>query len=351
MHTLRYLFPLATVLVSTGLVAHHGAVTNTALYITDEVLELEGELTEILWQNPHTRGRLSVVNDAGEETVWEVELGPSPNSMARRGLAAEDFLGHVKIAGYAARRGRNGLGALNVLLPSGEEIVQGNRGLRWGSVAVANPPAVIDPAKIAAARETANGIFRTWGRRQGTNIEPQLRALDLEFTDRGQELNAAYDPLEDNIELVECRQGMPDAMFDPVPMEIANEGDRITIHIAEYNTRRTIYMDQAAAPAEPVPSGTGHSMGRWEDDTLVVTTTHIGWPYYTEIGMPQTDQANYVEHFTLSDGGNRLNYSIVIDDPAVLTEPFMLESFREWTPGVEIPPYNCVVDWEDAPAG
>ena len=203
--------PLVTALVSTGLLAHHGAVTNSALYRTDEILELEGELIEVLWQNPHTRGRLSVVNDAGDATVWEVELGPGPNSMARWGLAAEDFLGQVRIAGHVARRGANGLGA-----------------------------------------------------------------LDLQFTDRGRELQAAYDPLEDNIEVVECRQGMPDAMFDPVPMDIVNEGDRIIIHIEQYNTRRTVYMDPEAAPAEPVPSDTGHSTGRWEGDTLVATTTHIG---------------------------------------------------------------------------
>ena len=347
MKTLRYMFPLVTALVSSGLLAHHGAVINSALYMTDEVLELEGELVEVLWENPHTRGRLSVVDDAGEETVWEVELGPGPNSMARRGLAAEDFLGQVEIAGHVARRGTNGLGALHVLLPDGREIVQGNRSLRWGSVEVANPPVVLDPAKVAEAREAADGIFRIWSGRRGTNIEPQLRALDLEFTDRGRELSAAYDPLKDNIEVVECRQGMPDAMFDPVQMDIVNEGDHIVIHIEQYNTRRTVYMDPQAAPADPVPSDTGHSTGRWEGDTLVVTTSHIGWPYYTEIGMPQSGQATYVERFSVSEGGNRLDYSIVIYDPVVLTEPFTLESFRKWTPGVEIPPYNCVINWGD----
>lgn len=54
-----------------------------------------------------------------------------------------------------------------------------------------------------------------------------------------------------------------------------------------------------------------------------------------------------MEHFSVSDGGNRLDHSIVIDDPVVLNEPFTLASFREWTPGVEIPPYNCVINWED----
>ncbi len=345
---MRIQFLSIVLLGSSSVLAHHGAVTNPALYITDELVELEGELTEIFWRNPHTRGRLRVVGDDGEATVWEVELGPGPRSMERRGLSPADFLGDVKIAGFVARRGTNGLGAAHVLLPGGEEIVQGGRGLRWSDVEVPNPPEVLDPARVAEHRRTAEGLFRTWGRRQGTNIEPQLRALDLQFTARGQELADAYDPLEDNIEVVECRQGMPDAMFDPVPMEIGNEGDRIVIHIAEYNTLRTIHMGGAAGSMEPVLSGTGHSVGRWEGGTLVVTTTHIDWPYYSELGIPQTDRAGYVERFSTSESGNRLDYSVTVTDPVVFDGSFTLESFREWTPGVEIPPYNCVIDWEDA---
>ena len=348
MKILRIQFLLIVLLGSPSLLAHHGAVTNPALYFSDELVEMEGELTEIFWRNPHTRGRFRVVGDDGEATVWEVELGPGPRSMERRGLSPDDFLGDVKIAGYIARRGTNGLGAVHVLLPSGVEIAPNNSSPRWSDDVVPNPPEVLDPARVAEHRRTADGLFRTWGRRQGTNIEPQLRALDLEFTERGQALAAAYDPLEDNIEVVECRQGMPDAMFDPVPMEISNEGDRIVIHISEYNTRRTIHMGEAAGSVDPVLSDTGHSVGRWEGDTLVVTTTHIGWPYYTELGVPQSDQASYVERFSTSDGGNRLNYSVTVTDPAVLTESFALESFREWTPGVEIPPYECVINWEDS---
>ena len=333
---------------SPSLLAHHGDVTNPALYFSDELLELEGELTEIHWHNPHTRARVRVVGDDGEATVWDVEVGPGPQYMERRGLSPDAFLGHVKIAGHIARRGTNGLGAVHILLPSGEEIVRTNASPRWSDDVVPNPTDVLDPATVAEHRRTADGLFRTWGRRQGTNIEPQLRALDLQFTARGQELAAAYDPLEDNIEVDECRQGMPDAMFDPLPMEFSNEGDRIVLHIAEYNTRRTIHMGEAAESIEPVPSGSGHSVGRWEGDTLVVTTTHIGWPYYSELGIPQSDQASYVERFSTADGGNRLDYSVTVTDPVVFRESFTLESFREWAPGVEIPPYNCVIDWEDA---
>ena len=139
---------------------------------------------------------------------------------------------------------------------------------------------------------------------------------------------------------------MPDAMFDPVPMRIADEGDRITIEVSEYNTRRTIYLDSSTRP-EPQSSGTGFSTGRWVGETLVVTTTHIDWPYWSEWGFPQSDQATTLETFSVSEGGNVLNYAITISDPVMLIRPLTITRTRSWTPGIEIPPYNCIVNWED----
>ena len=345
MQAIRNILAPVAALLSPVLLAHHGPVTNSALYFTDELVEFEGELSEIFWRNPHTRGRLKVVDDAGEETVWEIELGSGPRAMERRGLVAEDFLGEVKIAGYVSKRGTNSLGAVHVLLPNGEEITRSDRGLRWSDVEVPNPPAVIDPAKVAAAEQAADGIFRMWGRRQGPSAEPVL--AEQELTERGRELQAAYDPIADNIEVIECRQGMPDAMFDPVPMEIADHGDRITIELSEYNTLRTIYMDAATRP-DPEPSDTGYSTGHWDGETLIVTTTHIDWPYYSELGTPQSDQASFLERFSTSDGGNVLHYSLTVTDPVVFNEPFTLGTTRPAVPGVEILPYECFIDWEDS---
>ena len=344
MKTLKTISVLGIALVSPDVLAHHGAVTNTVLYDTDEIVELEGEMTEVFWHNPHTRGRLTTVDDNGTETVWEIELGPGPQGMARRGLSAEDFLGHVKVAGYVSRRGSNSFGSLHVLLPSGVEIAQGNRELRWGNERADNVPPVADPAAEAEERRTAHSIFRTWGRKEGA--EPEVDLSRDWLSDRGRELNAAYDPITDNVELTECRQGMPDAMFDPVPMRISDEGDRITMEVLEYNTRRTIYMDSATRP-EPVPSPTGYSTGRWAGETLVVTTTHVDWPYWSEWGLPQSNQSTIVETMSVSDGGNVLNHSVTVIDPAMYTRPFTVARTRTWTPGVAIPPYNCVVEWED----
>ena len=338
---------LAIALGAPSALAHHGPVTNGALYLTDEVVELQGELTEVLWRNPHLRGRVAVVGDDGRETIWEVELGPAPRSFERRGLSPEDFLGEVRIAGFVSRHGSNALGALHVLLPSGEELVQGNRTPRWSNELVADaPPESIDPALIEEARRTADGIFRTWGRRQGTNIEPQLR--EYELTDRGRELNAAYDAVCAQHRGSRVPPGNARACCDPVTMGNHRRGRLLVIHIAEYNTRRTIHKEGTAGAAEPASSATGHSIGRWDGDDLVIATTRIDWPYYSELGTPQSDQASYLERLSVAEDGNRLNYSITITDPVVFPEPITLESFRLWTPGVQIPPFNCVLDWEDA---
>ena len=339
---------LAIALGASGAMAHHGPVTNPALYLTDEIVELRGELTEVLWRNPHLRGRLAVAGDDGQETMWEVELGPAPGSFERRGLAPEDFLGDVRIAGFVSRHGANELGALHILMPGGEEIVQGNRAPRWSNEVIPRGPRddSLDPALVAEARRTEDGVFRTWGRTQGTDIEPQLEGY--EFTERGRELNADFDAVLHDLEVLECRQGMPNAMFDPVTMQITDEGDHIVIHIAEYNTRRTIHKEGTAGAAEPVASATGHSTGRLDGDDLVITTTHIDWPFYSELGTPQSDQASYVERLSVADGGEGLNYSITITDPVVFPGPVTLETFRAWTPGARIPAYDCVLDWEDA---
>ena len=155
------------------------------LYQTDEMVELQGELTDVLWRNPHVRGRLAVAGDDGRETVWEVELGPAPSSFERRGLAPEDFLGDVRVAGFVSRRGSSEFGALHVLLPSGEEIAQGNRAARWSNDLIPGGPRAdaLDPALVAEARRTERGVFRDHGAEGGARISRARSRLSLKCMD------------------------------------------------------------------------------------------------------------------------------------------------------------------------
>ena len=339
---------LLAVLMSTPVLAHHGSVANPLLYLSDELAEFEGVLTEVFWRNPHTRARLSVTDDNGGETIWELEFAPWPRHFELMGLTPEDFLGRVKVAGYISRQHPDSLGVLNFLLPDGREYVQGrSAGLRWSSEPLDTTRRAPDTARAQAAEAAADGIFRTWNGRIGAPVPVEAGLISQTLTERGRELATAYEPLTDNGQL-SCRHGMPDTMFDPHAMEISDEGETIRIHSAQFNIRRTIHMNGEATGEEPEASPVGYSVGRWEGNTLVVTTTHVDWPYYSNDGTPQSDQVQYLERFSVSEDGQTLNYSITIDDPEIFTRPFTLDRFREAAPGVEIEPFDCVLQWQDS---
>jgi hypothetical protein len=137
-------------------------------------------------------------------------------------------------------------------------------------------------------------------------------------------------------------------MFDPVPMEIVNEGGRILIRIQEYDVERVIHMTAEAETVDPEPSPLGYSLGRWEGNTLVVTTTHVDWPQFDPYGTPQSDQTRYVERFSFSAEDEDLNYTFMATDPVMFTQPITFERSRPWTPGVELVPFNCAASWGDA---
>mgnify|MGYP001090538951 CR=1 FL=1 len=52
--------------------AHHGAVGHPTLYLAENLIEFEGEITAVLWRNPHPRMRMSVTEGNGEEAIWEL---------------------------------------------------------------------------------------------------------------------------------------------------------------------------------------------------------------------------------------------------------------------------------------
>lgn len=342
----RYRHRLAVVAtaISLPVLAHHGPPTSEVLYM-DELIELEGELTEVLWRNPHPRARVDVVNSAGETATWELELGPAPGVLERRGVDRQDLFGRVRAAGYISKRNPESLGVVHFLLPDGRELTQGSRPLRWSEITLAEP-ADIDPADIARAESDARGLFRVWGRRSGLGSFLRGRVGEQLLTEQGLRLAQAYDPLTDNREIY-CEQGMPDAMFDPVPLEIVDNGAQIKIHVQQAGVVRVIHMDVDGTAELPAPSPLGYSVGQWDDDDLVVTTSRVAWPYYSVIGTPQSAEAGYTERFSISADGALLTYTIEITDPLIFADSFVIEATRDWVPGMEIEPSSCTAGWDE----
>jgi hypothetical protein len=65
--------------------------------------------------------------------------------------------------------------------------------------------------------------------------------------------------------------GIPRAMYMPYPFQITQSTNKIHVAYEFSNTARTIHMDKVEGP--PDDTWMGHSVGRWDGDTLVVDVT------------------------------------------------------------------------------
>ena len=327
--------------------AHHGGVTNQALYIApdpDSPVEVEGTITDVFWRAPHIRYRME---DADGET-WELEVSPSPTTFLRAGITQDAFVqvgDFVRAAGFVSRRDPRSLGLSNLLLPNGLEHIGGMAGAsaRWGEEWT---PGALDPTseRVEEDRRNADGIFRLWSIRQAP--QPPLSAYQPYLSEEGRAIADTLDPEGSDAPELNCQTGMPTAMFERSRIRIENEGDRIHIWIEQYNTHRYIYMNPETAP-EPTWSNVGYSVGHWEGDDLIVNTSHINHPFFDEGTTPQSDQATYVERFSTRENGEWLDYTFTTTDPVMFAEPVTLEMPRRWIPGVNLYEFDCIPEWRE----
>ena len=140
--------------------------------------------------------------------------------------------------------------------------------------------------------------------------------------------------------------GGPRFMATPYPMEIIQlpEQKRIVM-IFEGGTHiwREIYMDGRPHPrgAALNPTFLGHSVGRWEGDTLVVDV--VGFNEHTWLdyfGHPHTDKLHVVERFSRPNK-NTLHYEATVTDPGAYTRPFTIAWDIPWDPNGELMEYIC----------
>jgi hypothetical protein len=107
------------------------------------------------------------------------------------------------------------------------------------------------------------------------------------------------------------------------------------------HTFRTIYMDGRVHPADLEPSYYGHSIGWWEDNTLVVDSIGFNESFWLERrGLPHTTDLHTIERFTRVDA-ETIVYTITVDDPGAYTAPFTGGFNLGWDAGIELFEYIC----------
>ena len=106
---------------------------------------------------------------------------------------------------------------------------------------------------------------------------------------------------------------------------------------------RQIFMDGRKHPEDPSPSWFGHSIGRWEGNTLVVDTVGLNDRFWLDsAGTPHTEKLHLIERYTRTDY-NTLQRVVTIDDPGTFTQPFEVTyTAKLGDPDSEIIEYFCI---------
>ncbi len=136
--------------------------------------------------------------------------------------------------------------------------------------------------------------------------------------------------------------GIPRAMYMPYPFQIAQSTNKIHMTFGFSNAARVIHLDDVTGP--PDYTFMGHSVGRWEGNTLVVTVDYFnGKTWLDRAGNFHSEALELTERFTpLSP--DAIWYEVTLTDPNTFTEPWSIAMplYRRLEPGATVLDYPCM---------
>ena len=323
MHSLIRAVPLSTVLVSQALVAHHAFV----MFDLEAEAFVRGTVAEFQFRNPHTYLFVDVTQGDGQTDRWRIE-GETRNDLFRNGWR-EDSLQPGDIVTVRVQPNRDPARSyarlLSVEKADGAMLTIPNEADERGRddvVPADSLEGVWLPIQTFRQYQTKVRSFQNENARAAlarqTGLPPNARCIDLSIPGR---LGRAH-------------------VYE---IEFAAE-DLILIHSEDDAEPRRIHLDGRSHP-ESIPedgqSWTGHSVGRWEDGTLVIDTRHFR-PHPGGNGAPPSGSSKtLVERFRLNEDRTRIVIDFTLDDPQYLSST--VSHTYEWqhAPHITRLPYSC----------
>ena len=204
----------------------------------------------------------------------------------------------------------------------------------WDGTGRAHP---INSETIPWARTMAVGRTLPDGTKADANYVSNFPVLN----ERGLAFQKIFDePLSPKYD---CQPATPPAIeFDPYYMEVVQWPDRVLLRYEKDDQLRTVWLDGR----EPKVSDygiQGLSVGRYDGNALLVTTTHFvfditGFDDYN--GIPSSPQKKVTERYWRD--GEQLKATVSVEDPMFLRQPASYT--MRWLPaaaGYKLKPFDC----------
>src|SRR3989454_9899458 len=152
----------------------------------------------------------------------------------------------------------------------------------------------------------------------------------------------AANSLDRDPELKCYMPGVPRAMYLPYPFQILQSTNKVMMVFEFANAQRTIHLDQV----EPYPGDAymGHSVGRWDGDTLIVdVSSFTPYTWFDRSGNFHSDALHVVERYT-PISRDAIRYEATIEDPQVFTRPWKISMplYRRLEPNAQLMDFRCV---------
>lgn len=216
-------------------------------------------------------------------------------------------------------------------------------------VAVAGLAVVLSLGQVAraAGADDRRDFEGTWMRASMRDASDFILGIDLPYKPEAQ--NVAADHLQlfkdgrsaasahltcrpTGVQGVTATKGIMLILQTPAKMAMVFQEDREVRHV---------YMNQSHLK-NVSPTYSGHSVGRWEGDTLVIDTIgYNGKGQLDEMGNPHSNKLHVVERWTKSADGNTLTIDFTFTDPVYYTESFTKTREYRRAPGQRLGDYDC----------
>jgi hypothetical protein len=316
-------------LASTTTHSHHSA----ANFDTRTEIVVEGVITKYDWRNPHVYMALEVEKPDGTLVAQEVEAGAS-SVLLPLGLTQDSVqIGErVAIRANPSRAGEGRIVLGRELTKSDGTVLPLNIGSRS-----ARAPSTAEASSIAGTWFSPLTSFRAFSASQREwQLTAQAVAARENYDGTTQSAHAQCIPVT-----------TPMVMVYPVVITVEVNTEIVVLNIDWMTTRRVVYLDGRGHPENGERTLNGHSIGRWEGDTLVVDTTLFAdHREGLAFGIPSGAGKHVIERFSLSDDRRHLDYAATFEDPEHLAAPASFAAPWEYRP--ELAPTGLACDLDVA---